>query len=154
MQWSESVDTESQKANHFHTKLLKSSGIGDNCCSKSRCAKNGAENWSVNWTSLKQKLDFLHSLSSPAPSEKTLSLFLERFYLIGSAFGDSKYSWGQRMSYCAELTGIMGKSSPWRVICSPHGSEKACGQTYRLEIRDWWTTFWKKSIHPKSVDVQ
>lgn len=78
---------------------------------KGRCAKYGAGNWTEDWTSLKEKLDFSYSLSTPAPSKKIWGLFLGGFYQIASGFGDSKNSLGWGLSYCAEIRGIMGKYS-------------------------------------------
>lgn len=67
------------RASHFHPKPQKSPEMGDNRCLKGRCAKK-MENWSVDWTSFKEKVDFPYSPASPV-QEKIWGRLLERFSL-------------------------------------------------------------------------
>jgi hypothetical protein len=79
MQKMEYSEAEIQKANHFHTKLQKSSRIGANWCFKGKCKKKkktGTKSWRMDRTSLKEKLNFPYPFSkSAALRENSESIF-------------------------------------------------------------------------------
>lgn len=69
---------ESQSFSHKTMKILRDCR---NWCLPGRCAKNGAENWSVDWTSLKEKLDFPSSLSTLVPSRENVESYFWRGFI-------------------------------------------------------------------------
>lgn len=125
MQWSESVEAESQKASNFDTKLWKSSGIGNNWCLRHVREKKWDWKHEYRLSTFKIKIRLLiFPLYSCSIKRKPGVYFWRGFIWQPLDLRTARVVEGSTVTYCDEIWGIMEK--------------KACTQAYLLEVGDWY----------------